>query len=104
MVQTRSGDIREIRLSDPLASQKKRVTERSGETAGNPRNAYQTHLREKRGSEGAYGVPMVLQFGLSNQTRLQLTEGPFVDDGVVVGVVEQAWGDPGLRNDCHQCF
>lgn len=61
MVQTRSSDIREIRLSDP-------------------------------------GVPMVLQCGLSNRTRLELTEGPFVDDGVVVGVVEQAWGDPGLQD------
>ena len=56
------------------------------------------------GLKGAYGVPVVLQCGLSNRTRLELTEGPFIDDGVVVGVVEQAWSDPGLRNECRQCF
>ena len=47
---------------------------------------------------------MKLQGTLSDQPWLKLTKGPFIDDGVVVSVVEKAGRDPRLCDECCQTF
>lgn len=45
---------------------------------------------------------MELQRALSDWTWLELTKSPFIDDCVVVGVVEKAGSNPRLHNESRQ--
>lgn len=51
-----------------------------------------------KGRKTAYRVPVLLEDALGNGIRLELAEGPLVDNVVVAGVVEKTGGDPGLRD------
>ena len=51
---------------------------------------------------GAYRIPVRSQHALGNTMVLELTKGPFIDDRVVVGIVEKAWSNPGLRDERDQ--
>ena len=59
---------------------------------------------KKRSGKSSYSVPVKLQRVLSDRTWLKLAKSPFVDDSVVVGVVEKTWSNPGLQIECRQTF
>ena len=107
MVQARSSDSRKVPLSDPLNVPKKKPNGNAKARAKrSQRGREQTHVRGVFAGEqvgrGAYRVPVRLQHALGNTMILELTKGPFIDDRVVVGVVEKARGNPGLRDERDQ--
>ena len=102
VIQTSSSDSREIRFGNPLSSRcaspnMKAVRGNRGRERIVPSRESSTPLpRTKRKS--AYSVPVPFENLLSDRTRLELAERPFIDDVGIAGFFKKTGGDPGLYN------